>query len=187
MKYYVLFGPPGAGKGTQAKLLVEKHGFRHVSTGDLLREEISKGTELGRRAGALIDKGNFVDDSIVEEMIKNEIEAHPSITGFLFDGFPRTVAQAQVLDSMLEKRGESVEKVISILIEDQTIFERIRHRAAIENRMDDADDSIIRNRIETYHKKTEPLIDYYTKSGKYCKVNGDGSIDQIFERVEAIL
>ena len=105
MKYYVLFGPPGAGKGTQANLLVEKYNFHHVSTGDLLREEISKGSDLGKKAKELIDKGNFVDDSIVEEMIKNEIETHPAVRGFLFDGFPRTVAQAEVLDSMLKERG----------------------------------------------------------------------------------
>ncbi|MBS7384544.1 MAG: adenylate kinase [Candidatus Egerieousia sp.] len=187
MKYYVLFGPPGAGKGTQANLLVEKYNFHHVSTGDLLREEISKGSDLGKKAKELIDKGNFVDDSIVEEMIKNEIETHPAVRGFLFDGFPRTVAQAEVLDSMLKERGENVEKVISIMIDDNTIFNRIRHRAQVEKRMDDTSDSIIKTRIETYHKKTEPLIDFYKKSNKYCKIDGEGSIEEIFKRVEAIL
>ena len=106
MKYFILFGPPGAGKGTQAKLMVEKYNLHHVSTGDLLRQEITKGTELGKIAKALIDNGNFVDDTIVEQMIENEIENNPHVKGFIFDGFPRTVAQAEVLDKMLQKRSQ---------------------------------------------------------------------------------
>ena len=112
MKYYILFGPPGAGKGTQSKLMVEKFNLHHVSTGDLLRNEIAKGTELGVLAKSLIDKGNFVDDAIVEQMIENEIENNPHVSGFIFDGFPRTIAQAEVLDNMLAKRGHQVTKVI---------------------------------------------------------------------------
>ena len=133
MKYYILFGPPGAGKGTQANLMVDKFNLHHVSTGDLLRAEIAKGTELGLLAKSLIDKGNFVDDSIVEQMIENEIENNPQVTGFIFDGFPRTIAQAEVLEKMLEKRGHEVTKVISIIIEDKLA-------------------EIIQNRINTYHK-----------------------------------
>ena len=112
MKYYLLFGPPGAGKGTQAKLLVEKYNLRHVSTGDLLRREIAAKSELGLAAKALIDAGNLVDDSIVEKMIENEIDCNPSVPGFLFDGFPRTVAQAEALDALLAKRGGSLSMVI---------------------------------------------------------------------------
>ena len=116
MKYYLLFGPPGAGKGTQAKLLVEKYNFHHVSTGDLLRKEIAKGSELGLKAKELIDAGNFVDDAIVVGMIENEIASNPDAAAFLFDGFPRTVAQAETLDAMLAKNGQAVDKVLSIII-----------------------------------------------------------------------
>ena len=187
MKYYLLFGPPGAGKGTQAKLMVEKHNYHHVSTGDLLRQEIAKGSELGKIAKQLIDNGNFVDDSIVVEMIKNEIANNPGVAGFLFDGFPRTVAQAEILDKMLAERGEKVETVISIIISDALVFERIQHRANIEGRKDDAQPEIIQNRINTDHAKTEPLIEYYTKQGKYHKIDGDGTIEAIFARIEELL
>lgn len=187
MKYYILFGPPGAGKGTQAKLMVEKYNLHHVSTGDLLRGEIAKGTELGILAKSLIDKGNFVDDSIVEQMIENEIEQNPHVNGFIFDGFPRTLAQAEVLDKMLEKRNQDVTSVISIIIDDQLVFERIQHRATIEGRMDDTNAEIIQNRINTYHKKTEPLIEYYTKCGKYHEIDGNGKIEDIFAKISDLI
>ena len=187
MKYYLLFGPPGAGKGTQAKLMVDKYGFHHVSTGDLLRKEIAKGSELGLKAKELIDAGNFVDDSIVVGMIENEINANPQVAGFLFDGFPRTVAQAEILDAMLEKKGEGVDKVISIIISDETVFERIQHRANIEGRKDDADPKTIQNRIDTYHAKTEPLIEYYKPQGKYNEICGIGTVEEIFGKIAELL
>ena len=187
MKYYLLFGPPGAGKGTQAKLLVDKYNLRHVSTGDLLRKEISNKTELGLVAKALIDNGNLVDDSIVEKMIENEIDGNPDAVGFLFDGFPRTVAQAEALDALLAKRGESLDKVISIIIDDSLVFERIAHRAAIENRKDDSNPEIIENRIKTYHQKTEPLIKYYKERGKYFEIDGNGAIEDIFKKISELI
>lgn len=187
MRYYILFGPPGAGKGTQAKLMVEKFNLHHVSTGDLLRQEIAKGTELGKIAKALIDNGNFVDDSIVEQMIENEIVNNPDVKGFIFDGFPRTVAQAEVLEKMLAKRSQEVTKVISIIISDKLVFERIQHRANIEGRKDDANAEIIQNRINTYHKKTEPLIEFYKNLGKYNEICGEGSIEEIFEKISSSL
>lgn len=178
-----MFGPPGAGKGTQAALMVEEYGLRHVSTGDLLRHEIQACTELGRLAAALIDKGELVPDEVVEKMIKGELEAHPDVKGFIFDGFPRTVAQAEALDGMLEERGESITAVISIVIDDMMVRDRIRHRAMIEDRKDDMDDETIANRILTYHKKTEPLIAYYRERGKYNEIYGVGSIQNIFNRI----
>lgn len=183
MKYYVLFGPPGAGKGTQAAKLVEKYGFRHISTGDALRKEISAGTPLGKEAKALIEKGSLVSDGIVENIIANVIESNPDATGFLFDGFPRTIAQAEALDGMLAARGEGLTGVISIIIDDQTVKERIRHRAEVENRRDDMDDATIANRIATYHKKTEPLIGFYRNQSKYFEIDGEGGIDAIFGRI----
>lgn len=187
MRYYILFGPPGAGKGTQAKLMVEKYNFHHVSTGDLLRQEIAKGTELGKIAKSLIDNGNFVDDSIVEQMIENEIVNNPDVKGFIFDGFPRTVEQAEVLEKMLQKRSQEVTKVLSIIISDNLVFERIQHRANIEGRKDDANAEIIQNRINTYHKKTEPLIQFYKNLGKYNEICGEGTIEEIFEKISSML
>ena len=187
MKFYLLFGPPGAGKGTQAKLLVEKYNFHHVSTGDLLRKEIAKGSELGLKAKELIDAGNFVDDATVVGMIENEIAGNPDVNGFLFDGFPRTVAQAEILDKMLEAQGKGVDKVISIIISDEMVFERISHRAEIEGRKDDADPKTIQNRIDTYHAKTEPLIEYYKPQGKYNEICGVGTVEEIFNKIAEVL
>lgn len=187
MKYFILFGPPGAGKGTQAKIMVEKFNLHHVSTGDLLRKEIANGTELGKIAKSLIDNGNFVDDEIVEQMIENEIENNPTVKGFIFDGFPRTLAQAEVLEKMLKRRSQEVTKVLSIIISDQMVFERIQHRANIEGRKDDANAEIIQNRINTYHKKTEPLIEFYKNEGKYYEINGEGTIEEIFEKISDLV
>ena len=187
MKYYIMFGPPGAGKGTQAKLIVEKFNFRHISTGEVLRKEINSGSEIGIKAKALIEKGSFVSDDIVEGIIEKEIAGNSSATGFIFDGFPRTTAQAEALDAILAKRGDEVTAVISIMIDDATVKERIRHRAEIENRKDDMDDATIENRIRTYHEKTEPLIDYYKNQGKYMEIKGEGGIESIFGRICEII
>lgn len=173
MKYYILFGPPGAGKGTQAGVISEKYNLKHISTGELLRAEIASGSELGKQAKALIDDGKLVPDSVVEGMIKNAFDTIKGVNGFLLDGFPRTLGQAQDLDKILADRGESVSGVLSLMISDETVFKRIHHRAEIEGRADDASDETIRHRIATYHSQTEPLIDYYKKAGKYNEVNGE--------------
>ena len=187
MKYYIMFGPPGAGKGTQAKLMVEKFNLRHISTGEALRKEISAGSELGIKAKALIEKGAFVSDEIVEGIIENEIAGNSGASGFIFDGFPRTTAQAEALDEILAKRGEEVTAVISIMIDGATVKERIRHRAEIENRKDDMDEATIENRIRTYHEKTEPLIGYYKKQNRYMEIKGEGGIEAIFGRICEII
>lgn len=183
MRYFILFGPPGAGKGTQAKLMVEKFEFRHVSTGDLLRREIKNETELGKLAQSYIVDGQLVPDEVVVKMIKHEIVSNPDAKGFLFDGFPRTTEQAESLDALLGELDHQVEKVISIIISDETIKERIKHRATIDNRKDDADEKIIENRIKTYHDKTEPLITFYKEQGKYVEIAGEGLIEEIFEEI----
>lgn len=187
MKYYILFGPPGAGKGTQADSMTARYNLRHVSTGELLRKEISEGTPLGKQAKALIDNGQLVPDEVVEGMIASLFDSVRDVNGFLLDGFPRTIAQAEALDNMLSARGEQVTSVVSLMIPDETIFERIRHRAAIEGRADDASDQTISNRISTYHEKTEPLIDYYCKAGKYAQIDGLGTIEEVRERINALL
>ena len=173
MKYFILFGPPGAGKGTHAAALSEKYNLKHISTGELLRAEIAAGSELGKEAKALIDDGKLVPDSVVEGMIKKVFETFKGINGFILDGFPRTMGQAEDLDKILADRGESVTGVLSIMISDETVFKRIHHRAEIEGRADDASDDTIRHRIATYHTQTEPLIGYYKKAGKYHEVLGE--------------
>ncbi len=183
MKYYILFGPPGAGKGTQAGAMAERFNLCHLSTGDLLRGEMAAGTELGRQAKALIEKGELVPDEIVEGMIENKFSTVTGVKGFLLDGFPRTIAQAEALDKMLHKTKESVTGVISLMIPDELIKERISRRAAIEGRADDASDATIRNRIKTYHEKTEPLVEYYKNAGKYIEIDGVGSIEEVRERI----
>ena len=183
MKYFILFGPPGAGKGTQAASMVEKYNLRHISTGELLRREIAAGSELGLKAKSLIDAGALVPDEIVEGMIESEFKTVKNVAGFLLDGFPRTVAQASALDQMLAKTSEEVTAVVSIMIPDEMIKERIRHRASIEGRADDAKEETIDNRIRTYHDKTEPLVAYYTEKGKYHEIDGTGTIEQVRQSI----
>ena len=178
MRYYILFGPPGAGKGTHASAIVENYSLKHISTGELLRAEIAAGTELGRQAKALIADGQLVPDSVVEGMIKNAFDTIKDVDGFLLDGFPRTLGQARDLDAMLSERGEEVSAILSIMIPDSLIYERIHHRAEIEGRADDASDETIRHRIKTYHDQTEPLIEYYKAAGKYHEVQGDSPVTE---------
>ena len=181
MKYYILFGPPGAGKGTPAKVIAEKYNLLHISTGDLLRKEMAAGTPLGLQAKQLIEGGNLVPDEVVVGMIQNTFKNNKDVSGFLLDGFPRTIAQAEKLDEMLAESSEKVDKVLSLVIKDETIFERLAKRALIEGRKDDADPATIQNRIDTYHAKTEPLIDYYKEAGNYCEIPGEQTIEEVFQ------
>lgn len=187
MKYYILFGPPGAGKGTQAGVVSEKYNLKHISTGDLLRAEIAAGTELGKKAKDIMAAGNLVPDRVVEDMIEKVFDDNKDVAGFLLDGFPRTLGQAGDLDEMLSRRGEKVNAVISIMISDDTIQSRLMHRASIEGRADDANPETIKNRIVTYHKQTKPLIDYYRKDGKYYEVDGEnGDISDVRKRMFSV-
>lgn len=184
MKYYVLFGPPGAGKGTHAVAIASKYNFKHISTGELLRAEIAAGSELGKKAKALIDAGCLVPDEVVEGMIDAAFDRFKDYAGILLDGFPRTIAQAEALDKMLVRRGECLNGVVSIMIPDEMVMQRIKHRAAIEGRADDASDETINNRIATYHKQTEPLIDYYKSSDRYFEIDGSSaSLEENRQRV----
>ena len=183
MKYYVLFGPPGAGKGTQATAMVNNYNLHHISTGALLRKEIAAGSELGLQAKALIEKGCLVPDEVVEGMIENEFKTVTGVDGFLLDGFPRTLPQAEALDRILAKAGTEVTATVSIMIPDAMIMERIKGRALKEGRADDASEDIINTRITTYHNQTEPLIAYYEKAGKYHEIDGVGTIDEVGSRI----
>ena len=187
MKYYILFGPPGAGKGTQATSMVEKYNLHHISTGALLRKEIAAGTELGLQAKALIEQGCLVPDEVVEGMIESEFKTVTGVDGFLLDGFPRTIPQAEALDQILAKTSEEVTATVSIMIPDAMIMERIKGRALKEGRADDASEEVINNRITTYHNQTEPLIEYYNKVQKYHEIDGIGTIEEVRDRIFAVM
>ena len=187
MKYYVLFGPPGAGKGTQAGAMVERYKLCHISTGELLRSEIAAGTELGAKAKSLIDAGNLVPDEVVEGMIESKFNSVKNVEGFLLDGFPRTLAQADALKDMLARRGESVTACVSLMIPDALVHERIANRAKLEGRADDARDEVVSNRVKTYHDKTEPLIEYYKAAGLYREIDGVGTIEEVRSRIFAAM
>lgn len=188
MKYLILFGPPGAGKGTHAGAISEKYNLKHISTGELLRAEMAAGTELGKKAKELIEAGVLVPDSIVEGMIESAFDTIKGVDGFLLDGFPRNLQQAADLDAILAKRGSKVDAVVSLMITDDLIRQRIAGRALIEGRADDADEKVINNRIKTYHELTEPLIAYYKKAGCYYEVDSNfGSIDEIRTKVLNLL
>lgn len=162
---------------------MERYTLCHLSTGELLRSEIAAGTELGLKAKALIEAGNLVPDEVVEGMIEAKFASTKGVEGFLLDGFPRTIAQAEALDAMLAKNGEEVTACVSIMIPDALIHERIAHRANIEGRADDARPEVVENRIKTYHAKTEPLIEYYKNAGKYHEIDGVGTIEQVRDRI----
>ena len=188
MKYYILFGPPGAGKGTHAVAIAAKYNLKHISTGELLRAQIAAGTPLGMQAKALIADGRLVPDEVVEGMIEHAFCTITGYEGFLLDGFPRTLAQAEALDAILAKRGEKVNGVISIMIPDSLVYERIAGRAKVEGRADDASPEIISHRIQTYQSQTEPLKDYYRATGNYYEVDGyPGTIEQNRDRILAMI
>lgn len=183
----VLFGPPGAGKGTQAEFLIEKFGLLHLSTGDLLRSEIAAGTELGIQAKQFMDKGELVTDEIVIGMIKSKLEANQDAKGIIFDGFPRTVAQAEALDVVLNDNGTPVKAMLSLEVEQEELVKRLLNRGKDSGRADDQDQSIIENRIKVYHEKTSPLKKYYSGQSKLHEVEGMGSIEDIATRLTAVV
>jgi len=183
----VLFGPPGAGKGTQAEFLIKNFELIHISTGDLLRNEITNKTELGIKAKVLMDKGNLVPDEVVEEMIKNQLTANSDAKGFIFDGFPRTAAQAKVLDELLKGINSSVTAMVALEVEKQELISRILNRGKSSGRADDQNVSTIENRIAVYNEKTAPLKDYYDKQKKYYGIHGMGSVKEISDRINETL
>ncbi|MDR1225866.1 MAG: adenylate kinase [Prevotellaceae bacterium] len=180
----VVFGGPGSGKGTQAAKLVEKYRLVHLSTGDMLREEIARKTALGAAAAVLIDQGQLVPDEIVAAMIAEKVAAgKANASGFIFDGFPRTIPQAEMLDGLLSEHDLSVGKMISLDAPEDILVERLLVRGKASGRADDQDEKIIRNRIHVYHQKTEPVIEYYAAQKKFISVQGVGSVEEVFGRL----
>ena len=183
----VLFGPPGAGKGTQSKKLCDKYHLVHLSTGDLLRDEISKGTSLGLQAKSIMDKGELVSDEIVIAMIDRKLDANPAVNGFIFDGFPRTQAQAKALDELLTKKNAPITMMVALEVNDEELLHRLLLRGADSGRADDKDEHVIRRRIFNYNNQTAPLKQYYSLQKKFHSVYGMGSIDDIFDLLVATI
>ena len=187
MVNFLIFGPPGSGKGTQSVRLAEKFNLLHLSTGDMLRAEIAAGTELGKKMSLIMSKGELVPDEVVIEMIANKIDQSKGTAGFLFDGFPRTVAQTVSLEKMLNKRGMKIDQMLVLEVGHDELVKRLIARAELSGRADDKDPSVIENRISVYKEKTEPIIDYCRERGLYQPVNGMGTIDDIFKRLSALM
>ena len=176
----ILFGPPGSGKGTQSEQLVAKYHLKHLSTGDLLRSEINQKTPLGLEARSLMEKGHLVPDEVVIGMISSALDANPTVNGFLFDGFPRTSAQAEALDKLLELKKTSISVMLALEVSEEELVKRLLKRGQTSGRMDDNNDSVIRERIIEYNRKTAAVADHYQKLDKVVMVKGEGSIDEIF-------
>ena len=183
MVNFLIFGPPGSGKGTQSVKLAEKFNLTHLSTGDMLRAEIAAGTELGKKMSSIMSKGELVPDEVVIEMIAAKIDSTKGCAGFLFDGFPRTVAQTIALEKMLNDRDMKINSMLVLDVEHAELVKRLIARAELSGRPDDKDPEVIENRIDVYKEKTEPIIDYCRKRGIYQPVDGMGSIEDIFKRL----
>ncbi len=179
----ILFGPPGSGKGTQSEKLITKYGLKHLSTGDLLRSEIAQQTALGMEAKKIMDKGQLVPDEVVIGMISSSLDANPDAKGFLFDGFPRTAAQAEALDKLLDLKKTSIAVMLALEVSEEELVKRLLKRGETSDRSDDTNENVIRERIAVYHSKTSVVADYYKNFNKVVMLKGEGSIDEIFGRI----
>jgi len=179
----VLFGPPGAGKGTQSEILLQRYELVHLSTGDIFRANVKGETALGQQAKAFMDKGELVPDSVTISMLESEVVKHPSAKGFIFDGFPRTSAQAAALDSFLAGKSSAITCMLALEVDEEELIKRLLNRATTSGRADDADETIVRNRIAVYNRETSPVANYYRDQQKYRGIIGVGSVEEITQRL----
>ena len=179
----ILFGPPGSGKGTQSEKLIAKYNLKHLSTGDLLRNEIAQKTPLGLEAKKFMDMGQLVPDEVVIGMISSALDSNPEIRGFLFDGFPRTAKQAAALDKLLKLKKASINVMLALDVTEKELIKRLVKRGETSGRSDDSNEQVIKARIVEYHKKTSPVADHYKAAKKAALIKGEGSVDDIFERL----
>src|ERR1700712_2496038 len=177
----ILFGPPGSGKGTQSERLISKYGLKHLSTGDILRSEITRHTPLGLEAKNFMDKGQLVPDEVVIGMISSALENNRQAEGFLFDGFPRTEAQSEALDKLLKLKQTEIGLVLALVVSEEELVKRLLNRGLTSGRSDDNNEDVVRARITEYHKKTSAVADYYRKFNKVIDIPGEGSVNEIFE------
>lgn len=179
----ILFGPPGAGKGTQSAKLIEKYSLTHISTGDLFRKHLKEGTPLGKMAQEYMNKGNLVPDQVVIDMVDDKISSSGKISGIIFDGFPRTIPQAQALDELLARKNAPIKILVELVVPEDELRKRLADRATKENRPDDAKPEVINNRIAVYKSETAAVADYYRKANKYASVVGVGEVEDIFKNI----
>ncbi len=182
MKNIVIFGAPGSGKGTQSDKMIEKYGLNHISTGDVLRDEIKKGTELGQTAASFIDKGNLIPDDLMVSILAKVYDSYGDHKGVIFDGFPRTIQQAEALKKMLDERGDKVAAMIELDVPEDELMKRLLLRGQKSGRADDNEETI-KKRLVVYHSQTQPLIEWYKKEGVHYHVNGFGELDTIFAEI----
>jgi len=182
----VIMGAPGSGKGTQAALIVKELDLDHISTGDLLRAAVAAGTELGKKAKEVMDRGELVSDEIVLGLLEQRLLQENTKNGFILDGYPRNIAQAQALDGLLERIGQPVEEALQIDVDEEQVVTRIAKRAALEGRSDDTEETV-RNRLRIYGEQTAPVVDFYAHKGILSRVLGDGSIEDVFQRIRGVL
>lgn len=182
----VIFGAPGSGKGTQSEKLVDRYGLHHISTGDLLRSHIARGTELGKVADGFISRGNLIPDELMLDILSHELDAHPEAKGVIFDGFPRTIPQAEELNKMLEKRGTKVHAVVGLEVPEDELTKRLIKRGIDSGRSDD-NEATIAKRLEVYRRQTEPLKEFYNRRLSYYPIKGSGSVGDIFNAITAVV
>lgn len=179
----ILFGPPGSGKGTQAAKLVDQYQLLHISTGDLFRYEIGNSTPLGLEAKSYMDKGMLVPDSVTIGMLRNKVEANPNVGGYIFDGFPRTIPQSEALNALMAEKNQKISKLIMLVVADEELVARLSERGKSSGRLDDANEEVIRKRIDVYKAETAAVFDFYNEYGLSIKINGIGEIEEIFARL----